>query len=144
MLNTAIALIAGSLPQKMRKMIVLSSLAGKVRHIKAEDATILEKLNKAMSLSKDTDALKLPIYLNARIWTKLDYERLKADGIVFTHSGDIDLCTMPTGQRKRLVNAFIEAMPGRMMYDSKTTMRRDMMRVLYQLSNPNDGAALAV
>lgn len=56
-------------PCRVKRMIFWATMVGHLQ-LTFKDPNFLNKTNKALSLSSDTEALKLPTFLGATIWGK--------------------------------------------------------------------------
>lgn len=57
-----------SLPGRMKRLILLTSIAAKAKETQDLDETTLRKLNNLMNLAGSEDAMKLPASLSKAIW----------------------------------------------------------------------------
>ena len=118
------------LSDRTRKMIFLSSLAGYIQNITNPDNQMVEKINELFSLSRNPSALKLPIQMNAKIWSAFDQSRLvKADlkGVCLSDVCDTRL-SIP--QLRIVANQLIDSVPKWLIYGSREAMRQDIYKLL--------------
>lgn len=56
------------LPRRMKRMILLASVSGRLKEPSSFNNETLAKLNRVMEMSKRDDAIMYPVYLSQAIW----------------------------------------------------------------------------
>lgn len=133
------------LPDRIKRLVFLSSLAAYVRDFDQPDDDTLYKLNEILSLSTNADALKLPMYIHTRIWGSFDVSRLKSCGLELKTMKNIRLDQMEQSQMRVVANRLIDYAPSWLRYQTKEYTRQDIYHLflgLYVvLGNPSKTVA---
>lgn len=121
------------LPDPIKRMIFLSSLAAYIRNLDEPDKELLQKLNEILLLSSNAEALRLPMEIHSKIWGKFDTNRLRCDGINCSNMRDFKLEGLPKSQMRIVANRLIDYMPSWLKYHSREGIRQDIYRLFLGL-----------
>lgn len=122
-----------TLPDQIKRMIFLSSLAAYIRDLHKPDKETLERLNDLLLLSSNVEALRLPMEIQSKIWGSFDVQRLQCDGIQCQSLRNFELKGLAKSEVRIVANRLIEHMPTWMKYQSKEGIRQDIYRLFLGL-----------
>lgn len=119
------------LPDKVKRLIFISSITGYLRGIQTPESALAERLNALMNMGNRSNSLLFPIMFNSQIWCEFnpDHE-LKCRGLNYHDLIKFKEGTATSMKNLRILsNAFIDNSPHFLMYGSKKEMRSDLMRL---------------
>ncbi len=131
-------LLTRSLPDPIKRLIFLSSLAAYIRDLDQPDIETLKKINEIMCLSGNAEALKFPMKIHTRIWGNFDTERLSCDGINCRSLKNFRLVGLPRSQMRIIANRLIDYMPVWLKYKSREAIRQDIYMLFLGLDSVLD------
>lgn len=126
-------LLGKMLPDQIKRMIFLSSLAAYVRNLNQPDIETLEKLNEILLLSNNAEALRLPMEISSKIWGKFNIEQLKSAGASFDEENNLSMQGLQKSQMRIVANRLIDHMPKWLKYQSKEGTRQDIYKLFLSL-----------
>jgi len=125
------SVLKSTVPNHTKKIIMLSSVAARIRDTTDPDRDIAAKLNHVLALSNDDDALLLPMQLSRRIWsspiqincsTKAESE--------FKDLNDFHLMPLSSTQIRIVSDQIVKNTPDWLRYGSNREMKKDVLKVL--------------
>ena len=125
------------LSKRTRKLIFLSSLAGYMQNVTNPDNEMVEKINELFSLTRNPGAMKLPIQMNAKIWSAFDEAVLERARVKDCNLSGISETKVSIAQLRIVANQLIDTVPSWLIYGSREAMRQDIYKLLQApLSSP--------
>ena len=121
------------LPDKIKRMIFLSSLAAYIRDLQKPDKETLKKLNEILLLCSNEEALRFPIEIHSKIWGRFDIECLQQSGIDVSNMREFHTRGLAKSEMRIVANRFIDYMPVWLKYQSKESIRQDIYRLFLGL-----------
>jgi hypothetical protein len=111
-------------PQRVKRLIVLGSLAAKMCEHSTGSSVCKSKLQVEMDLCKDPNALDLPFLLKEKIWTKAtrDIDELLKE----TLAGEL----IDQQDWKMVARRIVSKMPCALYWADKATVTKDVTRLL--------------
>lgn len=123
------------LPDKVKRMIFVSSLAAYLRDIDQPEDEVLQKLNSVLKLSSDYRAMRFPIVFHSYIWDSFDTGTITDKGIACesdTLKG-FRLVGLSKPQARIVTDKIIDYIPDWLRYASKNQTRNDVYRLFVTL-----------
>lgn len=123
------------LPDKVKRMIFMSSLAAYLRDIDQPEDEVLQKLNSVLRLSSDYRAMRFPIVFHSYIWASFDTCTITDKGIAcesHTLKG-FRLVGLTKPQARIVADKIIAYIPDWLRYASKNQTRKDVYRLFVTL-----------
>ena len=119
------------LPDSIKRMIFLSSLAAYIRDLNQPDKETLQKLNEILMLSANAEALRFPMEISSKIWGRFNTESL--DGIQCGQAHAFSLKGLHKSQMRIVANRLIDHQPRWLKYQSKEGTRQDIYKLFLSL-----------
>ena len=128
-----VATVTKWLPDKVKRMLFLTSLAAYVKDLKNPPLAALEKLNTLMLLSSNTSLLMFPIEIRSKIWADMtvkDLEEHLGRTVTFQElrKGDLN-----AAQKRILTSMVIDKAPKCLIYGSNSRIRKDLYKMFDNL-----------
>lgn len=129
--NALVRAVGKMLPNRTKKLILLSSLHAKINSVSRPDRAIARKLNQTMALSTSYDALLFPMQLGTRFWkSSISVECGGINQIKIEDLGDIALTRLTKAQMRIVSDQILKIVPDWLMYGSKRQMKQDLTKML--------------
>lgn len=123
-------LLGKLLPNRIKRLIFISSFIAHIKNTKNPDKHLLSKINRLFSLSRDDDAMLLPFKLQERIWhTVALKEVLQEKSIVTDNISQVADYRFVKPQIRTLSEDIIKIIPGWLKYGSNNQIRSDLIIV---------------
>lgn len=122
LVNGITGFFAGHLPARMKRLILLASVSGRLKEPETFSNETLAKLNKVMELSMRDTALMGPIQLSRAIW----YGQTSTEII----QDDPNVVTSDEDRLVRAAHNIITKAPGWLRYGSEEEMLPDVIKLL--------------
>lgn len=124
------------LPDKFKRLILLSSLTGYINNVHTMEKALSERLNELLNISNKSNSLVVPIMYSSRIWYQINpINELKEKGI---YCYDIKSFIQNNRNNFRniriLSDILVKLTPEHLMYSSKHRMRKDIFKLLTNLN----------
>lgn len=121
------------LPDRIKRMIFISSLAAHIKEVSNPDKVLIGKLNKLLELSSSDGALKLPMSAHQRIWHNLEpntiYASTRQSDSPLTSLSELQSHRLPPQQLRIVSEQIIKFTPDWLRYGSNRQIRSDLMRL---------------
>lgn len=130
-------------PDRIKRMIFLSTLAAHIRDLQQPDAETLSKLNDILLLSSDAKALRFPMEFHSRIWGKFNPVCLRKEGIAVDSICGLQTRGLAKSELRIVANRLIDYMPAWLKYQSKEGIRQDIYKLFFGLELIVDNASSA-
>lgn len=135
--NVLVRTVGKMLPNRTKKLILLSSLHAKINSVSKPDRAIAKKLNQTMALSTSYDALLFPMQLGNRFWkSSISVECGGNNHIKIKDLGDIAFATLSKAQMRIVSDQILKIVPDWLMYASKRQMKQDLTKMLASYQEP--------
>jgi hypothetical protein len=121
--SRALRVLFHILPRRIKRMVLISSLAGKISGQKEMDLELRKRLQQKFGLCKDPDAVALPLALSEAIWGKRHINAL-LDSLETDHE-------LTEQELTRLARQIVATMPCWLVY-GKTMRIVEEVRTLIQ------------
>lgn len=121
-------LLGKILPNRIKRLIFISSFIAHIKNTTNPDKTLLLKINKLFSLSRDDEAMLLPFRLQDRIWESIALkEILQEKSIVVDDVSQIAEYRFVKPQIRTLSEDIIKIIPRWLKYGSNNQIRSDLI-----------------
>lgn len=108
-----------------------------MQNVTNPDNEMVEKINELFSLTRNPDAMKLPIQMNAKIWSAFDEAVLERARVKDCDLSGISETKVSIAQLRIVANQLIDTVPSWLIYGSREAMRQDIYKLLQApLSSP--------
>lgn len=138
-------LVQSRLTNETKRIIVLSSLAGRLENVTDPAQQALHRLNSILHLCHDDKALLFPMYISNVIWGSRDSmkislknNQLQIDGLRAIKDHEL---TLP--QIQIVAALIVNLIPDYLSYASKRMMRGDVALLLKQVTTSDAGIETA-
>lgn len=123
------------LPNTVKRMIFMSSLAAYLRDIDQPEDEVLRKLNSVLRLSSDYRAMRFPIVFHSYIWDSFDTCTITDKGIACNSDTlkGFRLVGLSKPQARIVADKIIDYIPDWLRYASKNQTRKDVYRLFVTL-----------
>lgn len=127
--------ISSSLSNESKRLIVLSSLAGKLEKVIDPTQEVLHKLNNILNICHDDRAMLFPMYISSLIWGKQDSINidLKKSQLKVDRLSELKAHELTETQVKVVAGLISRKIPKHLAYASNTSMRQDIILLLKQI-----------
>lgn len=129
-------LIGKMLPDRMKRIIFVSSFVAHIKDCKNPDKELLNKINTLLTLSQGDEALAFPMMLHSKIWDKVELKEIFiSKNIQIDDIHQIAEYKFIKNQVRLVSEELVKKTPRWLRYSSNTQMRSDLMKVLYSMEN---------
>lgn len=125
--------ITPPLPRRLKRLIVVSSIVGAVKHIHNPDAALIDKLNRALVLNYK-GAWTVSMFTRSLIWRFSSKEAIDCGSQGTIMVCNLDHCHLSQDEEVQVVDWFMQRMPAWLRYGSEKLMRHDIAKTLSQLN----------
>lgn len=125
--------ITPPLPRRLKRLIVVSSIVGAVKHIHNPDAALIDKLNRALVLNYK-GAWTVSMFTRSLIWRFSREEAIDCGSQGTIMVCNLDHCHLSQDEEVQVVDWFMQRMPAWLKYGSEKLMRHDIAKTLSQLN----------
>lgn len=124
--------ITPPLPRRLKRLIVISSIVGAVKHIHNPDSVLINKLNRALVLDYK-GAWTVSMLTRSLAWRFNSTEEIAIGTKGTVMVCDLNHCHLNRDEEVQVVNWFMQRMPAWLRYGSEKLMRHDIASALSQL-----------
>jgi hypothetical protein len=129
-------LIGKVLPDRMKRIIFVSSLVAHINDCKNPDKELLSKINTLLTLSGERGALVLPMKMHSQIWDKVELiEVFTSKNIPIDDIHQIAEYKFVKNQARLVSEELVKRTPRWLRYASNTQMRSDLIKVFNNMEN---------
>ena len=121
--SKTVLFLLGRLPNKIKRAVILISLAAKVQKINPEDTDILAAINKSLNLVEHDESLKFPVAVKELIWVNI--EPVKGEINALREAVD------STSRLKEFAAHLAKKIPASLCYASEGVMGEDFYRLFH-------------
>ena len=125
--------ITPPLPRRLKRLIVISSIVGAVKHIHNPDAALINKLNRALVLNYK-GAWTVSMFTRSLVWRFSSKEAIAIGTQGTVMVCNLDNCHLNRDEEVQVVDWFMQRMPTWLKYGSEKLMRHDIASTLSQLN----------
>lgn len=128
-----VRLVLGKLlPNRMKRLFLISSLHAKINAVSKPDRAIAQKLNQTMALGSDPESLIFPMKLGNKFWknNSLEVEVGNTNQIKIHDLAQITTTNLTKAQVRIVADQILKIVPVYLMYDSKRKMKQDITQLL--------------
>ena len=125
--------ITPPLPRRLKRLIVISSIVGAVKHIHNPDAALINKLNRALVLNYK-GAWTVSMLTRSLVWRFSSKEAIAIGTQGTVMVCNLDHCHLNRDEEVQVVDWFMQRMPAWLKYGSEKLMRYDIASTLSQLN----------
>lgn len=123
--------LKSTVPNHTKKILMLSSVAARIRDTTDPDMEIAAKLNHVLALSNDDAALLLPMQLSRRIWSNpIQINCSTKDEKEFKDLNDFHSMPLSSTQIRIVSDQIVKNTPSWLRYGSNREMKKDVLQVL--------------
>jgi hypothetical protein len=134
--NITKTILEKTLPDRMKRLIFISSFLAHIHKCRKSDDALISKLNELLELSGDKNALVLPMQLHDKIWSDVKLDQILNNKSVRLSSFDEIASYEFLSTKLRIVSEeIVEATPAWLKYSSKTKMRSDLITLFKSLGD---------
>lgn len=129
------------LPNRIKRLIFLSSLLAYIQGTKNPDEELVCKLNQLLQLSHSSKSAMVPSMLNERIWAGVvSRDKPVANtGVVLSRLHEIQDYKILTHQARTVSDNIIKNIPYWLKYGSNKQMRSDLVKLLTNVNKLSHG-----
>lgn len=117
------------LPNKLKRIMFISSTLGLIGGLKTPDEEIVNHLNELFHLAKYPDSMKLPMYFKEAIWENMDPKHIMLDGQSVSVE-TLDIMKLNYQQRSSLADYFTINIPDWLKYADSSSIKNDILMLL--------------
>lgn len=124
------------LPNKIKRMIFLSSFLAYVQGTKSPDEVLVRKLNQLLHLSRNDKSAMAPQLINQRIWAGIISrdEPVGNTGVTLCNLAEVQDYKIFTSQARSVSDRIIKNTPQWLKYGSNKQIRDDLMELLTNIN----------
>lgn len=122
------------LPDRAKRLMLLSSLHARIATDAHPDKEIARKLNEVFALSSSDEALLFPMQLRERLWREpINVSCGVSNPVEVKDFRDIASMTFTKSQVRIVSDQILKTVPGWLQYGSKRQMKQDVVALLSNL-----------
>ena len=135
--NTWEKFLDGFLPNRIKRMIFLSSLMAYIQGTRNPDEEIVGKFNQLLNLSSSTRSSMVPPLMNQRIWTGIvpRTEPVGNTGITLSNLAEVKDYKLFSHQARKVSDNIIKRTPYWLKYGSNKQIREDLVKLLVNVNH---------
>lgn len=124
------------LPNKIKRMIFLSSFLAYVQGTKSPDEVLVRKLNQLLQLSRNDKSAMAPQLINQRIWAGIISrdEPVGNTGVTLCKLTEVQDYKIFTSQARSVSDRIIKNTPEWLKYGSNKQIRDDLIELLTNIN----------
>lgn len=132
LINTFVVMFLDNvLPNRMKRLILLSSLYAKINSVSEPDKAIALKLNQVLSLSKSHEALLFPMQLGNRLWRdSIKVECGNSKSLKINSFSEIAIASLTRTEMRIVSDQILKTIPQWLKYGSNRQMKQDLTILL--------------
>ena len=129
-------LLGTVLPNRMKRLIFISSFIAHIRDNSDSDKELIAKLNKLLQLSNSDSALELPMMLHKKIWDNITIKEIFiSKNIPMDSVSEIATIKFVKPQVRVVSEEIIRLIPNWLRYGSNTQIRSDLVTLFTNMDN---------
>lgn len=122
------------LPDRMKRVIFISSFIANINDCKNPDKVLLTKINNLLTLCSGDGGMVFPMQMHSKIWNEdLVKEVFINKDFDITSLKEIAAYSFSKGQARSLSEELVKNTPSWLKYSSNTKMKLDLVKVLVNL-----------
>lgn len=129
------------LPNRIKRLIFLSSFLAYIQGNRNPDEELVYKLNQLLHLSHNSKSAMVPPLLNERIWAGVVSrdKPVAGTGVVLSRLHEIQDYKILTSQARTVSDNIIKNTPNWLKYGSNKQMRSDLVKLLTNVNQLSHG-----
>lgn len=129
-------LVGALLPDRMKRIIFISSFVAHIQDCTKPDKDLLSKINKLLLLSQDDITLFAPMKIHSQIWNSIELKEIFiSKNIQIDDIHQIAEYKFVKNQARLVAEELVKKTPRWLRYVSNTQMRSDLVKILNNMEN---------